>query len=471
MYPGTSGREFIYDGTPPPNTLNFLGAPTNVGLFDIAPVAQGMSFVAQVRAVGWQAAADRTSGEYTPVDVQTPARATALAPDGTGYSVASESRSGHLQVILRTRLAGVWDGGFAVSQSSGSAFEPALTLLGADDLALVWRDTRQGTARLFYRARVGGTWTSEQILSTLPGEHRAPSIGADGKGGVYVAWVFVGQDLPRILYLRFPYLSPYGEPFTVSGAGSSPANPFVAAMPRGGAILIWTDNAAWPYSLWFSRCGPDSIPGLPKTLTAPSGLPQTWVSALVESSGAAHSLWIENSSTTSELHYQLRWADGGYAPEDTVLETSNSTLAKARLVRDPQGGLHVVFERSVNGVSQVRYRRRDPTLGWDASSTDITAGHRRRRRAARRAGHLAGERHRGLPRLPGGGAALHGALPPHRFARGCSRSRCPSPRPRPRGCPSVPIPCVRATTSSYTGTPRRHPAPARQRPRHSRSTT
>jgi hypothetical protein len=27
----------------------------------------------------------------------------------------------------------------------------------------------------------------------------------------------------------------------------------------------------------------------------------------------------------------------------------------------------------VNGVSQVRYRRRDPTLGWDAGSTDISA--------------------------------------------------------------------------------------------------
>lgn len=373
VYPGSSGREFLYDGTPPPNTLNFLGAPTNVGLFNIAPVAQGMSFVAQVRALGWQAATDRTSGEYAPVDVQTPARTTALAPDGTGYSVASESRSGHLQVILRTRRAGVWDGGFAVSQSPGNAFEPALTLLGADDLALVWRDTRQGSARLFYRARVGGTWTSEQILSTLAGEHRAPSIGADGKGGVYVAWVYVGQDLPKILYLRFPYLSPYGEPITISGAGSSPANPFVAAMPRGGAIVIWTDNAAWPYALWFSRCGPDSTPGLPKTLTPQSGLPQTWVSALVESSGTIHSLWIENSSTTSVLHYQRRWAYGGYAPDDTVLETSSSTLAKARLVRDPQGGLHVVFERSVNGVSQVRYRHRDPTLGWDASSTDITA--------------------------------------------------------------------------------------------------
>ena len=307
------------------------------------------------------------------MDVQTPARTTALAPDGTGYSVASESRSGHLQVILRTRSGGAWDGGIAVSQSAGNAFEPALTLLGAGDLALAWRDTRQGAARIYYRARVGGAWTSEQVLSTLTGEHRAPSIGADGKGGVYVAWVFVGQDLPQILYLHFPYLSPFGVPSTLSRSGSSPANPLVTAMPTGGAVVIWTDNASWPYTLWFSRCGRDSTPGPPMTLTEQSGLPQTWISALAESSGAIHSLWIENSSTTSELHYQLRQPYGGYSPSDTVLETSSSTLAKARLARDPAGGLHVVFERSVSGVSQVRYRRRDPTLGWDAGSTDISA--------------------------------------------------------------------------------------------------
>ena len=372
-YPGTSGRVSLFDGTPPPNTLTFLGAPIGVGLFDIASVAEGMSFRAQVRAIGWEPAADRTAGAYSPAAVQTPACTAALAPDGTGYSVASESRLGHLQVVLRSRHAGAWDAGFVASQSTGDAFEPALTLLGADDLALAWSDTRQGTARLFYRARVGGVWTSEQALSTLSGEHRAPSIGADSKGHVYVAWVVIGQDLPRIEYMRFPYLSPYGQPFTVSGASASPANPLVTAMPMGGAIVTWTDNSTWPTNLWFSRCGPDSIPGPPKTLTPESGLPRTRVSAVVESSGVMHSLWIESGSTGSELHYQRRWAYGGFAPEDTVLETSSSTLAKALLTRDPAGGLHVVFERSVSGVSQIRYRRRHPRFGWDANSTDVTA--------------------------------------------------------------------------------------------------
>jgi hypothetical protein len=305
--------------------------------------------------------------------VQTPAATAVLTPDGIGYSVTSETRLGHLQVVLRSRHAGAWDEGSVVSQSSGNAFEPALTLLGTDDLAIAWCDTRLGAVRLFYRARVGGVWTPEQVLSTVSGEHRAPSIGADCKGGVHVAWVVIGQDLPKIQYLRFPYLSPYGQPFTVSGASESAANPLVTVLPLGGTIVTWTNNATWPTTLQFSRCGLDSIPDLPKALTLQSGLSKTWVSMVAESSGVMHSLWIESGSTGSELHYQRRPADGGFAPQDTILETSNSTLAKARLMRDPAGGLHVVFERSVSGVTQIRYRRRHPSLGWDANSTDVTA--------------------------------------------------------------------------------------------------
>ena len=371
-YPGLSGRASLFDGTPPPNTLSFLGAPMGVGLFDIAPVTEGVSFLAQVRAIGWEPAADRTVGVYTPAEAQTPAVTAVLAPDGTGYSVVSESRLGHLQVVLRSRRLGTWDAGFVVSQSPGNAFEPALTLLGANGLALVWCDTRGGMPRLYYRARVGGVWTSEQMLSTLSGEHRAPSIGADSRGGVYVAWVVIGQDLPTIQFLRFPYLSPYGQPFTVSGASASPANPLVTAMPLGGAIVTWTDNAVWPSTLWFSRCGLDSIPGAPKTLAPWSGLSQTWASTVAESSGVIHDLWIESGSTGSELHYQRRLPSGGFAPSDTVVEAGNGTIDRAQFVRDPAGGLHMVFERSVGGVAQIRYRRRHPTYGWDANSTDVT---------------------------------------------------------------------------------------------------
>jgi M6 family metalloprotease-like protein len=372
-FPGATNRTYLFDGTPPPNTLTFNNAPSGVGLFHIAPVAQGMQFLAQVRAPGWRLPADGTLGEYAPIGPSTPASTVALAPDGTGYSVESELRSGHRQIVLRTRRDGVWSEGVPVSSSSGDAIEPALTLLGDRDIAIVWSDTREGLARLYYRARVGGYWVAEQALPALPGESRAPAIAADGRGEVYVAWVAFGLSETRIMCLRFPYLSPYGQPLALSPASVSPGNPSLAARRVGGAVVTWTNDSAWPPTLWFARCQADAPPTAPQPLTRSSGLPQSWGSVAYDTSGSLHCLWIESGPSACELHYARLTSDESSALEDTTLEYSNSTLANARLACDQAGGLHVAFERVVGGVAEVRYRRRQPALGWDAVSTDITS--------------------------------------------------------------------------------------------------
>ena len=373
VFPGTTGRTFMYDGPPLPETRTFQGAPTGIGLFGIAPESQGVRFLAQVRPVGWLPPVDRTVGEYSPADVETPTRTTAMAMDGTIYVVASESRLGHQQIVLRTRRGGVWEGGQVVTNSPGDAFEPSLALLGGDDLALAWSDMRSGLALPYYRARVGGVWTAETPLTAATIDCRNPSIGADGKGGVYVAWVSTNLGQARLMLMRFPYLSPFGQPIRVTSSGSYPSSPAVVPVPSGGAIVTWVDSAVWPPTLWFSRCAPDSLPSPPQILTVQDGLSQDWVSAVVDSSGTLHAVYLETGSGISQMHYQRRLASGGFAPRDTTLEASGNSLMSARIARDRQGGLHVVFERVASGVSQVRYRRRDPVLGWDARSTDVTA--------------------------------------------------------------------------------------------------
>jgi immune inhibitor A len=371
-FPGAADQTFIFDDMASPNTLTFQGNATGVGLFDIAPDAGGWSFLAQVRAVGWQPARDVTAGPYVPVDAQTPAATAVRAADGTIYAVAGESRAGRLRVVLRTRTGETWDAGVEVSHSSGSAYEPALTRLGADDLALAWTDTRDGPPHIYYRARVRGAWTDEQLLDASSGEHRGPSIGADGRGGIHVAWVFVGQDAPQVKYMRFPYLSPYGQPFILSGAEEYPSKPSVAPLPAGGAMVTWVDDASWPSVVHFSRCGPDSLPGLSLKLLPQSGFPQAWVSTLVDPEGEVHSVWLENRSSATEIHYQHRLAAGGFIQQDSLLESSVNTISHAQLARDHDGGLHIVYERTVNGEPQVRYRRWRPAAGWDAFSTDVS---------------------------------------------------------------------------------------------------
>ena len=375
-FPGTTGRIYLTDGPSPPSTRTFGGSPTSVGLYGITAVPGGFRMRAQVEAPGWQPAVDRTVGAFTPSsNAQGPATAAVLCPDGTGRSVAAEWRGGHLQVVLRSRIGGAWDGGIQVSNSSGDAFDPAITTLGTHDLAVVWSDTRQGAARLFYRARIGGSWTAEQSLaedSPAAGEARTPAIGADRFGRVSVAWAAVGTGQTSIRLVRFPYLSPFGQSVALSADGTVPSNPVISVNRVGTTLVAWSDAAIWPPTLWFSRCARDSSPTPPLTLTRPSNLAQTWTSLDLGDDGSLRAIWIENGSGTSELHYQQRPPTGEFTPPDTTLEVSGSTIVNARLVRDPNFGLHVVFERVVGGATQTRYRRCHPSYGWDAGSTEIT---------------------------------------------------------------------------------------------------
>ncbi len=371
-FPGSSGRTNLFDSPLLPNTLTFQGAPTSVGLFEIEPVTGGVQFYAQVRAPGWQAAADRTVGEYAPAGQPTAATTVAQARDGTVYSVASEVRAGHLQIVLRSKQDGAWGSGEDISASPGDAFEPALTSIGNDGLGLAWSDTRGGQARIYYRALVNGVWTAPAALPTPPGQSRSPALSADGRGEVHLAWIATGSTQTSVEYLRFPYLTPFGQPISLSLPDAAPANPCVTTRPSGGAVISWTDNAVWPPRLWYVRSEDDGTITHPDLLTRPSSLPQSWASVSYDDVGDLHSLWIERGTSESELHYRRVTATGLYAPEDTTLETSPGTLANARLTCDQSGGLHTTFEQVVAGVTQIGYGRYRTTLGWDAASTDLT---------------------------------------------------------------------------------------------------
>jgi len=372
IFPGQSDRTFMYDDLPLPTTRTFLDAPTGIGIFGIAPVAGGMRFTLQVRAAGWQPAVDRTLPGWTAADVETPANTTARGADGTLYVVTSEPRAGHQQIVLRTCRDGTWDGGVVVTASPGDAFEPSIALLGDDVVALAWTDLRAGYTRPWYRARVRGTWTQETPLTTAAVDCRSPSIAADDRGGVSVAWVTSTMGQGEVRLMRFPYLSPFGQSFLVTPSSSVPSKPLAVPIPGGGAVVIWIESSVWPPTLWFSRCAPDSIPTPPQMLTQQDGYAQVWSSAAIESSGTMHVLWVEAGSGVGQIHYQRRPAGGGFDPQDTTLVAGGNTIANAQLALDPQGGLHVVFERVVNGQSQVRYRRCHPSRGWDARSTDVT---------------------------------------------------------------------------------------------------
>jgi len=374
-FPGALNRTRV-DDEGAPNLRSFSGAPTQLAIHDIAQVGAAMRLSLQVRAPGWLPTQQFAPARYDPLPSYGSASTAALADDGTDYVVRNEIRAGRPQVMLR--WGGVlWDREFQVSNSTGAALDPTLAGLPGGDLAVVWSDTREGRAKLFYRARVRGVWTGERKLVELPGSCLAPAIATDRRGMVYLAFQHSESDVPRVMFMRFTYRSPFGIPRALTAPPMYPSTPAIAVSPLGVAHVVWTDHPldpTQPPRIWFARYQPDSGLTEPLTLTRFPNYSQNGLAAVTDGNGTLHVLWGVSGPGVYELHYQRRTAAAAPLPRDTVIERQSEPFQAPTLAADPQGGLHLVYEASVSGEPQIRYRRWRPGRGWDFGSTVVSDG-------------------------------------------------------------------------------------------------
>jgi len=371
-FPGALGRANLYDDALPPSLETFEGAPTNLALTDIVPLGGPVRFRAQVRAPGWQPAADRGDPSYNPIAGFGPANTAAIDARGDIASVTSELRGGRAQVWLRTRVSGSWNAGLQVSNSSANAVDPSVAAIPGGDVAVVWTDTRDGRSRLYYRARVRGAWGAEQAPVNLPGDCLSPTIGVDADGVVQIAWTYVYAGRAQILLTRFAYLSPFGAAMAVSAPANQPGAPALAVAPDGRSYVVWSDQGTSPPSIRFARFSPDSGVQAQLPLTPPPGAVQQSCHAAADRDGTLHVVWVVSGPGLSEIHYQRRFRDRAPSPSDTTLEVEGGVVQTPRIAADPNGGIHLAFQSLATHVSQVRYKRCQPDRGWDMGSTDIT---------------------------------------------------------------------------------------------------
>lgn len=367
-FPGALGKT-VFDDRTIPSTVSWSGLETHLAVQDIGSEGDHMRFTARVRSMGWLPPEDHTGAGFSPYPPSGSARTSAVDPNEVGYVVQSEFVNGRPQIMLRTSAD--WDHPFQVSNSTGAAVDPALALMPGGDLAIVWSDTRDSHTRIFYRSFVRGVWTDERLLVSLPGTCRSPAIAADGGGGISLAFQHLQGDSSRIMFMRFTYYSPVGQPVRVTGPPQKPESPLVVASPTGKTYILWQDRTP-PQTLWFARYLPDS--GLRPSLTLAAGtpLPQSDFSAVVDTAGALHVVYLVTGSGLSTLHYLCRRDSTGPNPPDELVESSGNGLQNPMLEVDRYGALHLTFESVQTAGVGLRYRHRSTDRGWDAVSTDLS---------------------------------------------------------------------------------------------------
>lgn len=367
-FPGGLQKTSIDEATTP-STLTFAGEVTNVGVYDIALAGYDLSLRLQVEAPGWLPTEDHTTADFDPIEFGA-LPVVRIDADGVQHSVRSELRAGRSQVILRSGQEDLWAPPVQVSHTSGVALDPALAVLPGGDLAVVWSDTRDGPARIYYRSRIGGAWTPEQAITRLAGDARNPAIALAADGTLHLAWLQLGAS-PRLMFMRFLYTSPFGATMAVTDSGS-PGPPVLAPRPDGGSYIVWTERGILPNRIEFNRFHPDSGTSYPQPLAPLSFGVMSSPQAIVDADGVLHSVWTESSTSVYRIRYQRRQHVGLPDPTDRTIVQHGNSLGNPALALSPDGALHVVYERNVDGLLQLRYLRQRETFGWDLIGTNLS---------------------------------------------------------------------------------------------------
>lgn len=369
-FPGQTRRVRIDDHTRP-STRSLSGAPTNVALSDMTRIGTDAMVRVRVRAPGWDAPA------ITPGDdvlaVAGPGTRAVVAPAGHAWRVSCESDGVGSAILLRERpWQGEWSAPQRVDLGHGTVREPTLAWLGGDDLAVAWIGETDGPGQVRYRARVRGRWGSVHTVSTNAEGCLTPAIAADARGRVFLSWLEAAGLRTRLRFLSFLYTSPFGSAGTLTGANDLPTAPAVTAAGNGRAYVAWPDLGTGSHVLWACRFHPDSGLSARFRLTPVTLDAQPSVSLAVDTAGVLHSVWQSSAGNGGEIHYQRRQPIGRPSQRDTTLDAIGTGLQNPRIVIDPAGGLHVAYERLVDGYSQVRYKRWRPDLGWDHRATEVS---------------------------------------------------------------------------------------------------
>ena len=356
-----------------PSTRTFLGAPTNISLQEIERTGRDVRMRVNVRAPGWQPVHRLSMGASEALEAFGPAPRAAVSTDGRAWHVSSELSNGVPRVMLRERAGlGSWGAPQIIDRGQGAASEPTIARVGKSDLVLAWVETGSGAGRLLFRSRIRGVWSEPHVLTPQTEGCSAPAIACDARGRVFIAWLEqLGSDR-ELRFLNFLYATPYGQPTTLTAPVDAPTAPAITAAGDGHAYVLWADLGANRHIVLASRFHPDSGMSAPFPVAPPTAYAQPAVSTVVDSSGVLHTVWQVSPGVGSEIHYQRRGLTGRPAPRDTTLDVLGDGLQNPRIALDPQGGVHVAYERSVADGQQVRYKRRHPQLGWDQRATLVS---------------------------------------------------------------------------------------------------
>jgi hypothetical protein len=257
-----------------------------------------------------------------------------------------------------TSGAAVWTASQRLTWNSGSSARPTAAVDASGNLHLVWSDNSPGNYEIYYKKSTGTGWATAKRLTSTSGPSQCPTIAVSSSGALHaVYWDETGGNA-EVYYLRS---TDGGTTWAAARRltwTAGPSNyPSLAVDSSGAVHAVWQDNTPGSYEIYYRKSADGGATwGMATRLTWNLGS-STRPAIAVNASGHIHLVWQDDTPGKAEI-YSKKSTDGGttWTANKRLTWTSGASTSPSLSI-DSSGNLHVAWQDDTPGNNEIYYSR------------------------------------------------------------------------------------------------------------------
>lgn len=320
-----------------PSCVDKIAAIAILALSSLCATAQGQAFSPPKNI------SNNTDYSFTPQ----------VAVDGTGniYAVWQDDTATNANILFSRSNDGgaTFSAPLNVSKSSGSSFNPLISVDRQGSINVVWISNAPGNNDVFFSRSTdgGGTFSAPLNLSNDPADSLSPQLAVDGSGNIDVVW-----ESDNIKFgVLFSYSTDGGATFSApvdlatNTGGSFGAQLALAA--DGSINVVWEDDSNFGSTISYSRSTDNGATfSAPKNLSGNLG--NSFESQIaVDAGGNIDVIWADSTPGNFEIFFSRSTDQGATFSSPNNLSNSPGNSLHAHIGVDATGGVYAVWEENV----------------------------------------------------------------------------------------------------------------------------
>jgi len=264
-----------------------------------------------------------------------------------------------LSLLCITAQAQVFSSPKNISHNTDNSFTPQVAVDGAGNIYAVWEDdTATNSNILFSRSSDGGaTFSTPGNVSKSSGSSFNPRISVDGQGGINVVWVSDATGNNDIFFSRSTDGgNSFSTPLNLSNDAPDSLSPQLAVDASGSINVVWeSDDIKFGVLFSHSTDGGATF-STPVDLATNTG-GSFGAQLVVAVDGSINVVWEDDSNSQSNISFSRSTDQGATFSAPKNLSSNLVNSFGAQIAADASGNIDVIWADSTPGNYDIFFSR------------------------------------------------------------------------------------------------------------------